>query len=71
MREVREYLTYLDSRARIDSSDIYIIEKVWIGDKHSFLNSSSTLYSGCYIKKWYHLTPKLRLMTTDGVVQTK
>ena len=60
------YAGSLNCKNRIKSSDIRIIEKVWIADTHELGNF--TLYSGCYIKNWYNLKPKLRLMTIDGVV---
>jgi hypothetical protein len=59
------YDVNLNSKNRIESTDIRIIEKVWITDTHKL---DSTLYSGCYIKNWYNLKPKLRLMTINGVV---
>ena len=58
----------LGTRARIDSSDKNIVELVWVSDLYHI--SDTTLHSGCYIKRWYHFKPRLRLMTTNGVVET-
>jgi hypothetical protein len=69
MREVREYVTRkLSQSPRIEYNNECIVEKVWISDIDYM--SSNILYSGCYIKKWYHFEPKLRLMTTNGIVET-
>ena len=66
MREVVENLKHLSNRSRIDCNDKDIVEKVWIADSKNI--TGPNLYSGCYIKRWYHYEPKLRLMTTDKVV---
>jgi hypothetical protein len=70
MREVREYMTSLLSRRpRVDCDNKYIVEKVWVSDL--CYTSDNILYSGCYVKRWYHYEPKLRLMTTNKIVETK
>jgi hypothetical protein len=73
MREVIEYVTRgygsLQHKPRVNCNDKDIMEKVWVSDLcHT---SDNTLYSGCYVKRWYHCKPKLRLMTTNKIVETK
>ena len=58
----------LNKKSRVDSKDENIIEKVWLTDIGDFEEEE---YSGCYVKKWYYLRPKLRLMTTNGIVKTR
>jgi len=41
----------LSYHSRIEYDNEYIVEKVWISDID--YTSSNTLYSGCYVKKWY------------------
>lgn len=68
MREINiSSIIDLNNSDRVRSADLTIIEKVWINDPFK----PGIAYSGCYIRKWWHLTPKLRLMTIDGEVKVK
>ena len=73
MRVVNDYVTRghedLSTKKRIKSIDKSIVEVVWVSDLYHI--ASSDLYSGCYIQRWYHYKPMLRLMTTNGVVTIK
>ena len=73
MRVVNNYVTRghedLSTKKRIKSIDKSIVEVVWVSDLYHI--ASSDLYSGCYIQRWYHYKPMLRLMTTNGVVTIK
>lgn len=73
MRVVNDYVTRghedLSIKKRIKSIDKSIVEVVWVSDLYHI--GSSDLYSGCYIQRWYHYKPMLRLMTTNGVVTIK
>jgi hypothetical protein len=69
MRVVNDYVTRghedLSTKKRIKSIDKSIVEVVWVSDLYHI--GCSDLYSGCYIQRWYHYKPMLRLMTTNGV----
>jgi hypothetical protein len=73
MRVVNDYVTRghedLSTKKRIKSIDKSIVEVVWVSDLYHI--GCSDLYSGCYIQRWYHYKPMLRLMTTNGVVTIK
>ena len=73
MRVVNDYVNRghedLSTKKRIKSIDKSIVEVVWVSDLYHI--ASSDLYSGCYIQRWYHYKPMLRLMTTNGVVTIK
>ena len=73
MRVVNDYVTRghedLSTKKRIKSIDKSIVEVVWVSDLYRI--ASRDLYSGCYIQRWYHYKPMLRLMTTNGVVTIK
>lgn len=58
-------LNWLNEKERIKPNNPNIVEKVKL---YNWRNSVYT--SGCYIKKWYHFSPKLRLLVTENNITT-
>lgn len=58
-------LNWLNEKERIKPNNPNIVEKVIL---YNWRNS--VFISGCYIKKWYHFTTKLRLMVDENNILT-
>lgn len=57
----------IEKKSRVRFDNPKILEKLWVNE----LATRGDYYSACYVKRWYNLVPKLRLMTNnDGVVET-